>query len=258
MLRWLVLAGAAGCAGRRTTPEGGDVTGDEDTGAVVDTDTDMSPACPILPVDDPWNTDISAAEVHPDSDAFVDAIGRDEGLFFEAGVDADGAPLGIPYVVVPGTQPKVPVDFLYGGQSDTGPYAIPPEAQVEGGSTATGDRHVVAVDLDGCVLYELAEAWPVDFGESWRAESGAIFDLRSSELRQDGWASADSAGLPIFPGLLRYDEVEAGEIRHALRGSGTRCGSRSPTARPGSFTPPPTPPRPTSTRRSRRWGSGCG
>jgi hypothetical protein len=216
MPRWLVLVGV-GCAAQDAAS--GPTPLPEDSGAAA-TDTDTTPApepCPILPADDPWNTDVSAADVHPDSDAFVDAIGRDDAIVVEAGVDDGGAALGIPYVVVPATQPKVPVTFLYSDESDAGPYAIPPEAQVEGGPDGDGDRPVIAVDLDDCVLYELVEAWPVDFGESWRAESGAIFDLRSSALRPDGWASADSSGLPIYPGLLRFDEVEAGEIRHALR-----------------------------------------
>jgi len=126
--------------------------------------------------------------------------------------------MGIPYVVVDGSQSRVPVSFTYDGESDPGPYPIPADAPIEGGAQASGDRHVLVIDRDAWMLYELFDAHPVDGGMSWRAGSGAVFDLSSNELRPPGWTSADAAGLPIFPGLIRYDEaVEAGEIGHALR-----------------------------------------
>ena len=111
----------------------------------------------------------------------------------------------------------VPIRFAaYEDESDPGPYPIPPDAPIEGGANARGDRHVLVVDSADCRLYELYRAFPQEDG-SWQADSGAIFDLRSHMLRPAGWTSADAAGLPILPGLVRYDEVTAGEIRHALR-----------------------------------------
>jgi hypothetical protein len=130
----------------------------------------------------------------------------------------NGAPNGIPYVVVSGSQAKVPVSFTYAAESDVGPYPIPANAPIEGGANSSGDRHVLVVDRDNWKLYELFDARPVDGGARWTAGSGAIFDLSANGLRPAGWTSADAAGLPIFAGLVRYDEaVELGEIRHALR-----------------------------------------
>ena len=128
----------------------------------------------------------------------------------------EGAPIGIPFNVVPGTQPKVSVTFDYFDESDPGPYPIPPGATIEGGAQSTGDRHVLAVDQNNCVLYETFSSYPQPDG-SWAAGSGAVFDLRLNGLRPAGWTSADAAGLPILPGLVRYEEVASGEIRHALR-----------------------------------------
>ena len=177
-----------------------------------------SAPCRVFPADNPWNTDVSAAPLHPRSAAFIDAIGRGDHLHPDVGTFWDGAPIGIPYVRVGAGQPKVPVSFLYADESDPGPYPIPPDAPVEGGAGSDGDRHVLVVDDAACRLYELFDAHPVDGGRSWQAGSGAVFDLRSNELRPDGWTSADAAGLPIFPGLIRYDEVvERGVIDHALR-----------------------------------------
>src|SRR5262249_54324645 len=125
------------------------------------------------------------------------------------GADPD---YGIPFVVVPGTQPKVPINYVeYGDESDPGPFPIPKNAPVEAGD----DRHVLVIDKDNCILYELYHAEYT--GPGWDAGSGAKFDLNSNDLRPDTWTSTDEAGLPIFPGLVRYDEVMAGEIRHALR-----------------------------------------
>jgi hypothetical protein len=117
---------------------------------------------------------------------------------------------------VAGDQAPVDVTFLYADESDQVPYPVPADAPIEGGPDGSGDRHVLVVDSEACVLYELFNAFPQDDG-SWRADSGAVFDLSSSALRPDTWTSADAAGLPILPGLVRYDEVASGEIRHALR-----------------------------------------
>jgi hypothetical protein len=121
-------------------------------------------------------------------------------------------------VTIPGDQPLVDVDLSAGyfDESDPGPYAIPPDAPIEGGPDADGDRHVIAVDMHNCLLYELYSAYP-DGDGTWTATSGVIWDLTSSALRPLGWTSADAAGLPIFPGLVRRDEVVAGHIGHALR-----------------------------------------
>lgn len=174
--------------------------------------------CRVFPADNPWNTDISAAPLHPRSAAFVDSIGRADHLHPDVGTFWDGAPIGIPYVRVGAGQPKVPVSFHYADESDPGPYPVPPDAPIEGGPSSDGDRHVLVVDDAACRLYELYDAHPVDGGRSWQAGSGAVFDLRSNALRPDGWTAADAAGLPIFPGLIRHDEVvERGVIDHALR-----------------------------------------
>jgi hypothetical protein len=127
----------------------------------------------------------------------------------------EGGPIGIPFVTVGGSQPKVPVSFDYADESDRGPYPIPSQAPIEGGPNADGDRHVIVVDRKRCRLYELFAAYRR--GSSWRAGSGAIWNLRSNRLRPRGWTSADAAGLPILPGLARYDEVKRGRIDHALR-----------------------------------------
>jgi len=172
----------------------------------------------IFPSDNPWNTDISNAAVDPNSEALIRSMGWDAALHPDFGTVWNGAPNGIPYVVVTGQQAKVPVSFTYNDESDPGPYPIPPEAPIEGGPNSNGDRHVLVIDKDNWMLYELFAAYPQDGGTSWRAGSGAIFDLSSNNLRPAGWTSADAAGLPIFPGLVRYEEaVEQKEIRHALR-----------------------------------------
>ena len=129
----------------------------------------------------------------------------------------NGAPIGIPYVVVPSTQATVPVVFDEPDESDPGPYPIPADAPIEGGPDSDGDRHVIALQAGTCRLYELFYAFPQNQGASWTAFSGAMFDLDSNVLRPLTWTSADAAGLPILPGLARYDEVAAGRIEHALR-----------------------------------------
>ncbi len=127
----------------------------------------------------------------------------------------DGGPIGIPFITVAGSQTKYPATFLYADESDPGPYAVPLNAPIEGGSSSTGDRHAIAIDTTNCILYELYNAYPQ--ASSWNADSGAIYDLKSNALRPAGWTSADAAGLPIMPGLVTYEEVQSGEIKHAIR-----------------------------------------
>ena len=172
----------------------------------------------IFPADNPWNRDISREPADPNSAALLASIGLEKGLHPDFGTVWNGAPNGIPYIVVPGTQPRVPVKFQYADESDPGPYPIPPDAPIEGGPNAKGDRHVLVLDRDNWKLYELWSSVPAPDGKSWTAGSGAIFDLNSNKLRPAGWTSADAAGLPVFPGLVRYDEVVGQKIiAHALR-----------------------------------------
>ena len=173
----------------------------------------------LFPPDNPWNQDISSAPLDPNSDNLIASIGNNVGLHPDFGTVYNGAPNGIPYVVVSGTQPLVPLSWTaYGDESDPGPYPVPPNAPIEGGPSSNGDRHVLVIDRDNWKLYELGYAFPINSGASWEANCGAIFDLYSNAVRPAGWTSADAAGLPIFPGLVRYDEVfEQGEIKHAVR-----------------------------------------
>ena len=172
--------------------------------------------CPVFPVDNVWNAPVDGLPRHPASDTYVATIGSSRGIHPDFGTVFDGAPNGIPFTTVPGSQARVPVTFDYADESDPGPYPVPRDAPVEGGPQGDGDRHVLVIDRDNCVLYELFDAHPNTDG-SWHAGSGAVFPMRSNALRASGWTSADAAGLPIFPGLVRYDEVAAGEIAHALR-----------------------------------------
>lgn len=171
----------------------------------------------VFPPDNAWNRDISAEPVDANSANLIASCGATRSLHPDFGTIYDGAPWGIPYVTVRGTQPRVPVSFTYDDESDPGPYPIPPDAPIEGGGNSSGDRHVIVIDVDNWKLYELFGARPVNGGAAWTAGSGAIFDLGSNALRPAGWTSADAAGLPIFAGLARYDEVAAGVIPHALR-----------------------------------------
>ena len=168
----------------------------------------------IFPSDNPWNQDISTAPVDPYSNQII-ANFSSSPLKTDFGSGTwDGAPIGIPFVVVCGNQPKINVNFTaYGDESDAGPYAIPLTAPIEG--NGTGDSHVISVDMENGILYELFDAHVN--GDHWDAGSGAIFNLNSNQLRPETWTSADAAGLPIFPGLVRYDEVAKGTIDHAIR-----------------------------------------
>lgn len=168
--------------------------------------------CQIFPANDWWNTDISNYPLDPLSAKYIAALPGN--LHPDFGQDPD---YGIPFNIVPSTQKKVPVTFHYGSESNPGPYPIPPNAQIEGGKHSTGDRHVLVLQQGVCKLYEMWDAYPIDHGASWRAGSGALFHLDSNKLRPNGWTSADAAGLPILPALVKCAEVQAGEIDHALR-----------------------------------------
>jgi len=174
-------------------------------------------ACPVFPDNNIWNTRIDSFPLDPRSDVYIEAIGPDVGLHADFGSGLYlGGPIGIPYVEVPGDQEPVDVHFFYFQESDPGPYPIPPDAPIEGGEHSRGDRHVLVIDTDNCMLYETFASYPLRNG-SWLAGSGAVFDLNANDLRPDGWTSADAAGLPIFPGLVRYDEILSGTIAHAIR-----------------------------------------
>jgi hypothetical protein len=194
-------------------------------GAALGPGASLNGAIPF-PADNAWNRDISAAPVDPNSANLIAAIGLTRGIHPDFGSGLyNGAPIGIPYTVVTGMQPKVAIRFTaYGAESDPGPYPIPADAPVEGEvasqpGVGDGDRHVLVIDRDNNRLYELFRAFRNSDG-SWNADAGAVFRLDSNNVRptaQPRWTSADAAGLPIFPGLVRYDEAATGTIRHALR-----------------------------------------
>jgi hypothetical protein len=172
----------------------------------------------LMPAQDEWNRDVSRDEVDPRSEAIIASIGRETGLHEDFGLVWKGQPGGIPYYVITGEQPQVPVSFEYADESDPGPYPIPPDTWIEGGAQSEGDRHVLVLDRDRWKLYELFRAFPVQGGKAWKAGSGAIFDLKNPQPRPAGWTSADAAGLPILPGLARYDEIcGLKKLTHALR-----------------------------------------
>jgi carbohydrate binding protein with CBM4/9 domain len=177
-----------------------------------------APSCPLTPADSFWHADVSGLPVHLQSATWVASIGPTAGLKADFGSGTwNGGPIGIPYTTVAGTQPRVPVSFTYADESDPGPYPIPPDAPIEGGSSSSGDRHVLLVDRNACRLWELYAAYPQNAGASWTAGSGATWSLTSNTMRPLGWTSGDAAGLPILPGLVRFDEIVAGEIDHVIR-----------------------------------------
>ncbi len=169
--------------------------------------------CPMFPANNYWNARVDSLPTHPMSDAWIDSIGRAESFHMDFGSgEWDGGLIGIPYNIVAGsTVPKYEAEFYYPDESDAGPYPIPDNPNIEAG----GDRHILVVDRETCTLYEIFDA-SFDNG-NWNGGGGAIFDLNSNALRPDTWTSADAAGLPILPGLARYDEIAAGAINHALR-----------------------------------------
>jgi hypothetical protein len=187
----MLLVVAAACAPTADGPPPGARTGDQN-GSLG--------ACSVFPPDNAWNTDISDTTVHPthpNSAGFITQIQSDGGDFLHADFGGGGA-YGIPYITVPGTEPRVPVSFVdWPSESDPGPYPIPLGAPIEGGS----DRHVLAIDRDRCMLYEMFNAWPR--AARWDASNGAVWDLSSNARRPNTWTSADAAGLPIFAGLAR-------------------------------------------------------
>jgi Cellulose binding domain len=173
--------------------------------------------CTVFPSDNPWNRDISNSPLDPNSDGYIASINAGSNQYLRAGFGLYPE-YGMPYTLVPGSQPMVPITFVdWPTQSDLGPYPIPPDAPVEGLGTVWSDKHVLVIDKDRCKLYELHFAEKDLAGPGWHASSGAVFDLRSNALRPEGWTSADAAGLPIFPGLVRLNEVQTGAITHALR-----------------------------------------
>lgn len=167
--------------------------------------------CQVFPADNAWNEPIADLPIHPNSDAYIAAIGLDNNLHADFGENQD---YGIPFTKVDNTQPNVKITFTaYGDESDPGPYPIPENAKVETGS----DHHVLVLDKSDCTIYELYNAVNHPNNSGWSADSGAVWDLSTNDLRPEGWTSADAAGLPILPGLVRYKEVKAGVIRHAIR-----------------------------------------
>jgi len=175
-----------------------------------------APKCPIFPASNAWNERVDTLPVAADSAQLIASIGLGTGLHPDFGSGLwDGGPIGIPFDVVSKSTPRSHVRFGYADESDKGPYPIPRTVHIEGGAQSDGDRHALLLDRDACRLYELYDLH--GSGSSWTAGSGAIWNLRSNRLRPAGWTSADAAGLPIFPGLARYDEVARGVIDHALR-----------------------------------------
>jgi hypothetical protein len=180
-----------------------------------------APRCTIFPATNAWNQRVDALPVAANSAQLIQSIGLGTGLHPDFGSGLyDGQPIGIPYDVVSKKTKRFRAAFTYGDESDKGPYPIPKSVHIEGGRASTGDRHALLIDKDTCKLYELYALYPK--GGGWTAGSGAIWNLRSNALRPAGWTSADAAGLPIFPGLARYDEVARGVINHALRFTASR------------------------------------
>jgi hypothetical protein len=175
-----------------------------------------APRCTVFPKSNVWNKRVDGLPVAANSTQIISSIGAERGLKADFGSGLwEGAPIGIPITVVGRRQPKTRVSFEYAEESDRVAYPVPRSVAIEGGRRSGGDRHALIVDRDACKLYELFALYP--HGKGWRAGSGAVWNLRSNRLRPAGWTSADAAGLPILPGLARYDEVRRGVIDHALR-----------------------------------------
>jgi len=174
-------------------------------------DSPFISGCPIFPPDNLWNRDVSKDPIHPKSNAYIESIltGKNKNLRADFAADPQ---FGIPFNVVSGMQAKVPIKINeFADESDPGPYPIPHDAKIEAGD----DKHLIVLDKDNCILYEMFNVKLVN--GVWNCDSAAKFNLRSNALRPKGWTSADAAGLPILPGLVRYDEIATGEINHALR-----------------------------------------
>lgn len=172
--------------------------------------------CPVFPTNNAWDQRVDKLPVSADSAQLISSIGLDAPVHADFGSgNWDGGPIGIPFDVVSKQTPRSRVSFQYADESNRVPYPIPSKVHIEGGPHASGDRHAILVDKSTCRLYELYDLRHTSHG--WTAGSGAVWNLRSNHLRPAGWTSADAAGLPIFPGLARWDEVARGEIDHALR-----------------------------------------
>jgi hypothetical protein len=223
-MRWLgaaalTLALALGAAGTPTSASAVGPYPDLGGCSVFPDPPAGTPAnAPSLPSQAAWNQDISKAPVTPNSAAVISYINAHGGDHLHPDFGSPRA-YGFPYTVVGAGQPKLPVHYTaYGDESDPGPFPLPTGAPVEGGNRSDGDRHVLVVDRASCTLYELYRAFfKPGGGAHWNADSGARWDLRSPAGRPDSWTSADAAGLPIFPGLVRYDEVASGHLEHAIR-----------------------------------------
>jgi hypothetical protein len=181
----------------------------------------VAPKCSVFPATNAWNARVDALPVAANSAQMIQSIGVGVGLHPDFGSGLyDGQPIGIPFDVVSKKTPRSKVSFDYADESDKVRYPIPATVHIEGGRKSDGDRHALLLDKDACRLYELFALYPKAGG--WHAGSGAVWNLRSNALRPAGWTSADAAGLPIFPGLARYDEVARGVIDHALRFTASR------------------------------------
>ncbi len=172
--------------------------------------------CSVFPADNVWNRRVDRLPVAADSATLVASIGLDEHVHADFGSGLwEGGPIGIPVTVVDRRTARSRVTFEYAGESDRVRYPIPSNVRIEGGPQADGDRHAILVDRDACRLYELFALR--SSGGRWTAGSGATWNLRTNRVRPAGWTSADAAGLPILPGLARFDDVARGRITHALR-----------------------------------------
>jgi hypothetical protein len=178
----------------------------------------LSPRAASLPTQAAWNQDISKAPRDPRSASYIAYINDSGGDQLHPDFGSP-RPYGIPYAVAGPGQPQLPINYTaYGDESDPGPFPIPAGAPVEGGKGSDGDRHVLTVDTSSCMLFELYRAFFKPSPRAhWNADSGTAWDLNSTALHPEGWTSADAAGLPIFAGLVRYDEVAAGKLEHAIR-----------------------------------------
>lgn len=210
------LAGDQASSGQAGASGGNGTGGGSGVGHTGDVPPGTLGGCSLFPADNPWNTRIDALPLHARSADYLKVMGTGTGLHPDFGTEWEGAPNGIPFVVVPDTQAMVPISFDYDDESDPGPYPIPNNAPIEGGPDGDGDRHILVIRSGSCILYEIFDAHPG--AARWTAGSGAIWHLGKNEVRPDSWTSADAAGLAILPGLVRYDEVyEKKEINHALR-----------------------------------------
>jgi hypothetical protein len=175
-----------------------------------------APRCPVFPANNPWNQRVDKLPVAANSAQLIASIGVNAPVHADFGSGTwDGGPIGIPFDVVSSRTPRSRVSFEYADESNRVRYPLPRGVHIEGGAHATGDRHAILVDKSSCRLYELYDLRHTSRG--WTAGSGAVWSLRSNHLRPAGWTSADAAGLPMFPGLARWDEVSRGVIDHALR-----------------------------------------